>query len=334
MKAIPLFALPILLLSCSTPAYVNTNPGQQSPAYTDNGNYNDDSNYSGPTETSYQVFYDELSPYGTWIDHPDYGYVWQPNVDPGFRPYATNGHWVYSNEGWTWASDYNWGWAPFHYGRWFYDDNAGWLWVPGHQWAPAWVTWGRSGDYYGWAPLGPEANPDNWTPPQNTWNFVPAQHVARPDVASYVVNNRTTDLTNITKNVTIINNVTKVNNVTNTVTNNNVTNNSVTNNVTNNRVNNNTVNNNMVNNNRTTTNTVVHVINSAVYNRGPAPAEVEAATKTTVRPVVIATKAQPGKTQVTSNTLMVYRPVVKPAPQNKQGAKAAPAKVQNYQPKQ
>ena len=55
---------------------------------------------------NFQVFYDDLSPYGTWVENADYGYVWIPNVDPGFRPYATNGHWVFTDEGWTWISNY------------------------------------------------------------------------------------------------------------------------------------------------------------------------------------------------------------------------------------
>ncbi|MFV0606337.1 MAG: hypothetical protein ACK5NK_10905, partial [Niabella sp.] len=29
---------------------------------------------------SFQTFYDELSPYGEWVDYPDYGYSWRPNV--------------------------------------------------------------------------------------------------------------------------------------------------------------------------------------------------------------------------------------------------------------
>src|ERR1019366_1169413 len=104
---------------------------------------------------SVQVFYDQLSPYGTWVDNPQYGYVWVPNVGPGFEPYATNGHWVYTEYGWTWVSDYAWGWAPFHYGRWYSDPTYGAVWVPDNEWAPAWVTWRRSEGYYGWAPMGP-----------------------------------------------------------------------------------------------------------------------------------------------------------------------------------
>ena len=55
---------------------------------------------------SFQVFYDELSPYGTWIDTDEYGYVWVPDVASGFKPYSTNGYWVFTNEGWTWISNY------------------------------------------------------------------------------------------------------------------------------------------------------------------------------------------------------------------------------------
>jgi hypothetical protein len=50
---------------------------------------------------SFQVFYDDLSPYGSWVDYPNYGYVWVPDVAPGFTPYATNGYWVLTDDGWT-----------------------------------------------------------------------------------------------------------------------------------------------------------------------------------------------------------------------------------------
>ena len=35
---------------------------------------------------STQVFYDQLSPYGQWIDNPNYGYVWIPDVGQDFSP--------------------------------------------------------------------------------------------------------------------------------------------------------------------------------------------------------------------------------------------------------
>ncbi|RYG03053.1 MAG: hypothetical protein EOO07_32300, partial [Chitinophagaceae bacterium] len=53
---------------------------------------------------SLQQFYDELSPYGTWIQDPQYGYVWRPDVDQAeFRPYYTNGRWVMTEYGNTWV---------------------------------------------------------------------------------------------------------------------------------------------------------------------------------------------------------------------------------------
>src|SRR5436305_14078333 len=73
-----------------------------------------------PLSIRAQVFYDNLSPYGQWVEHPTHGYVWLPYAEAGFTPYSTNGHWVYTEYGWTWASNYDWGWALFHYGRWDY----------------------------------------------------------------------------------------------------------------------------------------------------------------------------------------------------------------------
>ena len=106
-------------------------------------------------DISYQVFYDQLSPYGQWMDNPAYGYVWVPDAGPNFVPYSTAGHWIMTEYGWTWVSDYNWGWAPFHYGRWDYDDYVGWFWVPDTEWGPSWVVWRRAEGYYGWAPMQP-----------------------------------------------------------------------------------------------------------------------------------------------------------------------------------
>lgn len=164
---------------------------------------------------TYQTFYDNLSPYGNWIDYPGYGHVWNPRAEMGFRPYASNGQWRYSNDGWAWQSNYNWGWAPFHYGRWLYDDNYGWLWVPGYDWSPAWVTWGRVDNYYAWAPITPEVNIgvqyNNWRPHGAYWNVVPREHIGDRNITNVIVQNNNTTIinnnnTNITKNITIINN--------------------------------------------------------------------------------------------------------------------------------
>ncbi len=107
-----------------------------------------------PPEVNY--FYNDLSPYGSWVNLPGYGWCWQPStvvINHGWRPYCDGGHWIYSDAGWFWQSDYSWGWAPFHYGRWRLDERCGWVWFPDRVWGPAWVTWRSSGDHCGWAPL-------------------------------------------------------------------------------------------------------------------------------------------------------------------------------------
>ena len=97
----------------------------------------------------------------------------------------------------------------------------GWLWVPGYEWAPAWVSWRKSDDYVGWAPLPPEAT---WQPASGFgpsvdvsfsigpeyYNFCPVRHLGAPRLRPYIVPPR--------ENVTIINNsvnVTKITNVNN-----------------------------------------------------------------------------------------------------------------------
>lgn len=54
-----------------------------------------------PADVSFQVFYDQLSPYGQWINYQNYGYVWLPDVGSDFVPYSTAGHWVLTDDGWT-----------------------------------------------------------------------------------------------------------------------------------------------------------------------------------------------------------------------------------------
>jgi len=158
---------------------------------------------------SLQVFYDELSPYGTWIETRSYGYVWIPDVDPGFAPYATNGYWVLTDYGWTWVSNYSWGWAPFHYGRWYFDEIFGPIWVPDNVWGPGWVTWRRSANYYGWAPIGPGVSIDvaysnSYNIPYNQWTFVSGAYIGSTNINNYYISS--------SNNVTIINNSTVINN--------------------------------------------------------------------------------------------------------------------------
>ena len=133
-------------------------------------------------EVSFSNFQNDLSPYGTWMNSARFGRVWIYN-DASFKPYATNGHWDYTNYGWSWVSDFNWGWAPFHYGRWEYDQMYGWMWIPGYQWASAWVSWSQNDGYYGWAPLGYGLgiNVSFNAIPYNRWNFIPRQYMGSED---------------------------------------------------------------------------------------------------------------------------------------------------------
>ncbi|SMD44032.1 hypothetical protein SAMN00777080_2647 [Aquiflexum balticum DSM 16537] len=137
---------------------------------------------------NFQVFYNELSPYGDWVMDPNYGYVWIPFVERGFQPYASNGYWTMTNFGNTWVSDYAWGWAPFHYGRWFWSNFYGWAWVPGYEWGPAWVNWRTGGGYYGWAPLGPGIGINvSFHAPMSHWVFVPQRRFRHRNFYRYYV---------------------------------------------------------------------------------------------------------------------------------------------------
>jgi hypothetical protein len=181
---------------------------------------------AGPT-SGYSTFYTKLEPHGAWLETADYGYVWQPREaesSRSWRPY-TNGRWVYTDAGWTWISEEPFGWATYHYGRWTRLRGIGWVWVPGQQWAPAWVSWRKSNDYVGWAPLPPEARFDqrtgihNWS--DNYYDIGPDQYcfvatrefgaqrvesTILPPERNVTIVNQTTNVTNITyNNTTIVN---------------------------------------------------------------------------------------------------------------------------------
>jgi hypothetical protein len=144
-------------------------PTPNEPSYTDvSDNY--DSAY----------FYNELEPYGMWVNYRPYGFVWIPrDVDYGWRPY-TLGYWAWTDYGWTWVSNLRWGWIAFHYGRWGFDRALGWFWVPDIVWAPAWVAWRWGDAHVGWAPLPPGVpyypgrgfSQARWDIPGHYWNFV------------------------------------------------------------------------------------------------------------------------------------------------------------------
>ncbi|BCW87320.1 hypothetical protein sos41_04490 [Alphaproteobacteria bacterium SO-S41] len=180
----------------------------------------------GRTSVSFSVFYDQLQPYGRWVNYGRYGQVWVPHRQRNWRPY-TVGRWVNTRDyGWMWSSAEPFGWATYHYGSWDYDRRLGWYWVPGYVWGPAWVTWSDQGDYLGWAPIpssylwGNAFNDFFSYRPiiqivyRDSWCYAPRRHLGDRRIDRHVVpaqqnvtivNNNTTVVNNIT-NVTIVDN--------------------------------------------------------------------------------------------------------------------------------
>jgi hypothetical protein len=180
----------------------------------------------GQTEVSLNFFYDNLSPYGSWLEVSDYGYVFQPSVavdNSNWRPYA-DGYWAYTDLGWTWVSYEDFGWATYHYGRWTELADYGWVWVPGYEWGPAWVSWRTGGDYIGWAPL-PPAVPRVYEGRVISgqidlqfdigplyYNFVDIRYIGEPVLRERIIEpqrnitiiNRTVNVTNITYNNSVV----------------------------------------------------------------------------------------------------------------------------------
>ncbi len=172
------------------------------------------------SDVSLNLFYDNLSDQGNWIEVADYGYCFQPNVataNANWRPYS-DGYWAYTDVGWTWVSYEDFGWATYHYGRWSRLADYGWVWVPGYEWAPAWVSWRTGGDYVGWAPLPASANQVyeggaitgqvdvQFDIGPQYYNFVDVRYIGEPVLRERIVEP--------TRNVTIISSTVNVTNIT------------------------------------------------------------------------------------------------------------------------
>ncbi|WP_147120822.1 DUF6600 domain-containing protein, partial [Sphingobacterium mizutaii] len=163
----------------------------------------------GYDDVDFDVFHEELDPYGDWDHDDEYGDVWYPDEDDDFRPYGTNGYWTMTEYGNTWVSNYDWGWAPFHYGRWIHRPHRGWAWVPGYEWGPAWVDWRSGGGYYGWAPMRPGISVNvSLGIPLDLWVFIPTTRI----YDRYMNRHWSYGRRNIYNNTTIINNTYIVNN--------------------------------------------------------------------------------------------------------------------------
>lgn len=167
----------------------------------DNGQYAnapvDAPAYEPPPLEVVTAYQSDLSPYGQWVDVPQYGRCWRPAGRPaGWRPY-TVGHWVDTDAGWAWVAEgdeANWGYATYHYGRWYESPSTGWVWVPGTTYSPAWVSWREGGGYCGWAPLPPEVPIygastviiDRYVP-ADRYTFVEERYITSPHVYERVI---------------------------------------------------------------------------------------------------------------------------------------------------
>ncbi|HTL97540.1 MAG TPA: DUF6600 domain-containing protein, partial [Holophagaceae bacterium] len=112
-----------------------------------------------PSELRY--YSDDLDSHGTWVNTPEYGWVWQPRgVADDWRPYY-DGRWAAYPGGMTWISYDPWSYVTYHHGRWAWS-VGGWCWIPGVYYSPAWVAWNYQSGYCGWAPLGYYNTPCTW----------------------------------------------------------------------------------------------------------------------------------------------------------------------------
>jgi len=232
--------------------------------------YDNDGGYGerGPAAREVGFFYGALSPYGEWVRHPYYGWVWFPrHVRAGWRPYSV-GRWVVSDYGWTWISYERFGWATYHYGRWAWDRYVGWLWVPGTEWGPAWVAWQQGNGYIGWAPLPPAVGFDlragiqlggfslSFGIAPRNFAFVEERRFLDNRIGNYIVPEA--------RNVTIIHNTTNVTHYT--------------------------------------------VVDNRVINRGVPVERVERASGRRAQRMRVATASAPTGTKVERDVVRIYRP--------------------------
>jgi len=97
--------------------------------------------YAGNSSSSYSPYSygtADLNYYGSFMNAPGYGTIWQPYfAGAGWDPFM-NGAWAFSpGYGYGWVSGYPWGWTPYHSGSWLFLPPYGWVWQPGGSWA-AW----------------------------------------------------------------------------------------------------------------------------------------------------------------------------------------------------
>ncbi len=92
-------------------------------------------NASYKSSSPYAYGISDLNYYGTYVNVPGYGMMWQPRLaSADWNPFVC-GRWVlYPSVGNVWVSCYPWGWMPFYYGSWNYEAAFGWFWNPKGTW--------------------------------------------------------------------------------------------------------------------------------------------------------------------------------------------------------
>jgi len=160
----------------------------QPPPYESRGDREYERYYDEPDGPRAGIFAD-LEFYGRWRHVHAYGWVWQPFVEIGWRPFQY-GHWVWTEFGWMWASYEPFGWATYHYGYWDYDFRLGWIWIPDYEWSPCRVQWVFYDDYVCWAPMAPRGVYFGypWSSTRfNVWISVPVYHFTDVNVGRHRV---------------------------------------------------------------------------------------------------------------------------------------------------
>lgn len=288
VQRIAMLALLVGSVACTSFGQTQPYGGPSGTQEQDYGGWRQPDNYhdydQGP-DVDVGFFYGALSPYGEWVRHPQYGWVWFPrHVQAGWRPYSV-GRWVESDYGWMWASNEPFGWATYHYGRWTWDPYVGWLWVPGTDWGPAWVAWQHGDGYVGWAPLPPQVGFDvgvgirlggfnlSFGIAPRDYSFVEERRFLHSNVYGYIVPPA--------RNISIINHTTNVTNYT--------------------------------------------VVDNRVINRGVPVERIERVYGSRAPRFRVAVASSPGGTNVQRDVVNVYRPTrskletVRVAPRNNAG---------------
>jgi len=97
--------------------------------------YHDQYAVVGATNSSSPYGYgmSDLNYYGSFLNLPGYGNVWQPYfIGANWSPFQDGAWAFYPGAGYTWVSGYPWGWMPYRYGSWAFASGFGWFWQPGY----------------------------------------------------------------------------------------------------------------------------------------------------------------------------------------------------------